>query len=231
MLLNTLTTCAVPRCCWSTSLLDNEPRNPDRAVTLRDVVDRVEDWLAGPAAARAPPHKPVTGCSPRPGPTARPLSGHAHRSCGSKHSQRHSRQIRTKASTEPVALRVRPRPGNTTPTIPEPPTQTHSCIERPEAIFTGNFTGGTPPRCLPPVSTRSHRGGDGALSRALTANLPVKITHDGAMQQTRRSCACRGSRRFETSPGLIPLQRRRRSHDRAARRHPQPRQRPGRTAI
>jgi hypothetical protein len=34
-----------------------------------------------------------------------------------------------------------------------------------------------------------------------------------------RSRACRGGRRFETSPGLIPLQRRRRSHDRAARRH------------
>jgi hypothetical protein len=62
--------------------------------------------------------------------------------------KRHSRQIRTKASTEPVALRVRPRPGNTAPTIPEPPTQSHSCIERSEAILTGNLLA-EPLRALP----------------------------------------------------------------------------------
>jgi hypothetical protein len=59
-------------------------------------------------------------------------------------SQRHSRQIRTKASTEPVALRVRPRPGNTAPTIPEPLTQTHSCIERSKKILTGSLSAGSP---------------------------------------------------------------------------------------
>ena len=35
-----------------------------------------------------------------------------------------------KASTEPVALRVRPRSGENGSTIPEPQTQTHSCVRR-----------------------------------------------------------------------------------------------------
>jgi hypothetical protein len=42
-------------------------------------------------------------------------------------------------------LRVRPRPGNTAPTIPEPLTQTHSCTERSQVIFAGRFAVGTLP--------------------------------------------------------------------------------------
>src|SRR4029450_6133372 len=60
------------------------------------------------------------------------------------------------------------------------------CIERPEAILTGNLTGGTLPRvCLPAVPTASRRVGRGALDRVLTVNLPAKITCDRSMQQTQ----------------------------------------------
>jgi hypothetical protein len=62
------------------------------------------------------------------------------------------------------------------------------CIERSEAILTGNLPGGTPPVCLPAVPIRARRAGQGVLSRVLTANLPAKITCDRSMQQTRSTC-------------------------------------------
>jgi hypothetical protein len=61
------------------------------------------------------------------------------------------------------------------------------CIKRPEAILTGNLTGGTLRGCLPAVPTASRRVGRGALNRVLTVNLPAKITCDRSMQQTRQT--------------------------------------------
>jgi hypothetical protein len=122
-----------------------------------------------PRVARSPPNPPRSAPASSPArlsPGSRgswsifgwPRSGQF--SDAVDNSQRHSRQIRTKASTEPVALRVRPRPGNTAPTIPKPPTQTHSCIERSEAILTEN------PMARPPPSNHTPRCQRGLAMRA-----------------------------------------------------------------
>ena len=51
-----------------------------------------------------------------------------HRSGGCLSAAADGRQIGAKASTEPVALRVRPRPRKSGSTMSEPHTKTHSCV-------------------------------------------------------------------------------------------------------
>jgi hypothetical protein len=58
MLLNTLTTCAVPRCRWSTSLLDNGPSYNSGIRPWPQILNKVREGLR---PARLAQHHVVSG--------------------------------------------------------------------------------------------------------------------------------------------------------------------------